>query len=583
MPRRRPLHGGALSGALQRERGPSGRASAPGPPAQAVEALRAAPRLVLTATGRWLVAAGLVWVATGLIASNPPVTAIGAVPLVVLAWAYAAARAVRSAVREDAITVNLHVDEGELRVNLGRAIEVPLSVAVHLKPAPSSLVLEPRAAAPLEASLSPDQSRLRLRPSRVGDAWFQGFVARIDVAGGLFAVRAWLAAPQRLSVLPRRFMLKTDTALRATRSSLQEQAGLTYTRRRGHGLEIRELRDHQPGDPFKHIAWRASARRGKLISREYESDLVLSTWVVIDVSPSMFWGKPGKARIDYAIETAYNLLEVVLGQGDRAGLLIHDDQVRVQVPPGTGRPQLIRLLDALTEIPHLVHESRTELTDGELVERAASWLRAQSGKNFKLPERLMATMDPRESGYDEVRLVGEAARVLHEALESRPRKRPIVPIEAYARDPARATLRAFCRHVGIPLPLDPTPRPGAQAEGIETAIHSILRHRGGPHAIVLISDLYTADDLEALRRVALASRRHRHSMVVFCPSDPAFDNEDLAALDRLQLAVAEVSRLRVRQALDQAQAALKGAGVTFLRCGPEDVVPRLLQRLRHAA
>ena len=35
--------------------------------------------------------------------------------------------------------------------------------------------------------------------------------------------------------------------------------------------EIRELREHMPGDPFKKIAWKASARRGRLLVRARRS------------------------------------------------------------------------------------------------------------------------------------------------------------------------------------------------------------------------------------------------------------------------------------------------------------------------
>ena len=35
---------------------------------------------------------------------------------------------------------------------------------------------------------------------------------------------------------------------------------------RGEGDDLRELREHQPGDPFRKIAWKASARRGRAFS-----------------------------------------------------------------------------------------------------------------------------------------------------------------------------------------------------------------------------------------------------------------------------------------------------------------------------
>ena len=118
--------------------------------------------------------------------------------------------------------------------------------------------------------------------------------------------------------------------------------------------------------------------------------------------------------------------------------------------------------------------------------------------------------------------------------------------------------------------------------GLEAAVHSVLRSGGGPHAVVVISDFYTADDLETLRRVAVAARRRRHSVVVVCPSDPGFDTDE-RPVGKLERAILDVERLRTRMNLSVAQAVLKPAGVVFLRCGPRDVVPRLLHRLRQVA
>ncbi len=86
---------------------------------------------------------------------------------------------------------------------------------------------------------------------------------------------------------------------------------------------------------------------------------MLSVWLVVDASPSMFWGPPGAARVDFAMETAYNLSSLLLARGDRVGLMLHDDRVRLTVPPAARRGQGFRLLDALLETPHLLHEDRT--------------------------------------------------------------------------------------------------------------------------------------------------------------------------------------------------------------------------------
>lgn len=551
------------------------------PPADGALAERG-PRLALSPAGAWLTATGLLWVATGVLLALPAMTALGGLTFVCLAWGYAVAALARAELGSGAVRVAVEVEPEGLRVPVGRTTRLPLRLWVGGRLRPRQLQLLPGAVAPLLAVIEPD-GMLALRPPRVGDAWVHGFSARLVVAGGLYAVRGWIPAPIRLCAMPRHFPLGTAAPLRATRTSLQAQAGLAFTRQRGLGMELRELRDHQPGDPFKHIAWRATARRGKLISREFESDLVLSTWILVDASPSMFWGTPGQARIDFALETAYNLAAALISRGDRAGILVHDHRVLHQLAPALGRRQLLRILDVLLEVPHLVLEGRTENTERELVERVARYFEAQEALSLRLPEGLLAIRSPRQTDIDEGRLVEVARARLREMRAAATARQPLVAEEAYATDAREASLRALCRHAGIPLLLDPTPVPGGQATGIEAAIDAVLRVRGGPHTLVAISDLYTADDLDTLKRAALAARRKRHAMIVFCPDDPRFDLPLPQDADPLARAVVEVERLRVHQALSAPQTALRPAGVTFVRCGPDDVIPRLLQRLRMVA
>jgi uncharacterized protein (DUF58 family) len=539
-------------------------------------------RIGLTQAGRGLCLAAALWVAAGLAMGRPPVVLLGGLPLTLIAWSWARARAAQADLERS--VVRIQEADGELRVRLGRELVLPVLVEVSSRVPLGPLSLEPAAVEPTRARVEEADAGVVLvvTPTRIGDAFVQGVVIRAPIGWGLFEARAFRPAAVRVAALPRHFPLRGEAPLIATRTSIQERTSVHDVLRRGLGFELRELRDHQPGDPFKRIAWQATARRGKLIVRELESDLRLATWVAVDASPSMFWGPPGKARIDFALETAYNLFDVVLQRGDRAGLLVHDDRVLCQVRPSANRGQKTRLLDALSEVPHMNHEHRTELTDRELVEATLTWFELHEGRSFRLPEELWAG-DPKDSGADESRLIAAARDWLAAQASRRGARRRPIELEALAGDQGRAALRAFSRAVGIPLPLDPTPRPGGQSRGIEAALEAILDAPAGPYAILLITDFATADDLETLRRVAIAARRKRHALVVFSPSDPEFEGSPAYALGPLERAVLTAHHHRVSQHLALAQVAMRPAGATFLRCGPQDVLPRLLRRLRQVA
>ena len=551
-------------------------------------------RVLFSTRAKWLMAASFSWIVTGLLCDRPIITVIGGIMVVATAWCFFAARVLRRRLSVGGIhTLWVDGDDDELTgtaeelVDLQTTIDGRFEMRLRFVAAPHALfedaVVQPVGMSPLEVSLegTGGERRLWLSSKRIGDAFFMGFLIKIEACAGLMEVAVWHPFHFRIVVLPKRFVARRMAALRATRAAPRGHGGHSTPSRRGYGFEIRELRDHQPGDPFKHIAWRASARRGRLILREFESDLDLSTWIVLDVSPSMFWGKPGHARIDYALETAYNLSSTLLNQGHKAGLIAFDGDVRMCVRPAAGRRQLMRLTDHLLEVPHLVHEGRTETSDREVTARVARWFRAQEGLSLELGGSVVGD-DGSDIALDVARLLSVTRRRLTEFISRRPRPRPTLPIHAYSADPHQSLLRAFARHAGVALPMDPTPRPAAQEAGLTASLRAILGAHDGPHAIVIISDLYTAADLTTFTQIAMAARRRRHALMLLCPNDPAFDPQPQVASASLEAAIQTTIRMQIDAHLRVARAALRPAGVAFFRCGPQDLVPTLIKRLRLA-
>jgi len=573
-------------------------------------------RLVLTPKGRMLAISALSFVLLGALVEAPGVAALGAIVLSLLSAAHLAAVTARR--RIAGLSVDVATPGEAVKLWHGHVAEVAIALGLPERTAVYGVALRPVTSDTLEARLEPVTSRddergllpftLALRGKRLGDAWLHGFELDAQVAFGLYEVEAFLPSLVRATVLPRH-MAQGHPPLRATRAAANEQADLVHRERRGFGMEIRELRDFQAGDPFKHIAWSASARRGKLIAREFESDLQLSIWLLVDCSPSMFWGPPGEAKIDLALAIAADLMRSLSGGRDRVGLILHDHERRLLVEPSHGSGHLMRLTQALLEVPHLLHEDRTELTDLELVTHVARWFEVYEGRTFILPPSApsappapegpslgRALGDPERRPPAAPRPLPRAARIDEAALARASgehlarrfgRSRPFVPLNAYALEPDRSILRAFARHVGIALPRDPTPRPGGQSHGLEAALQAVLttHHQAGAHTLLSISDFHTCDDLEALRRVALIGRRHRHSLVFVIPTGdrgvlpPGKRSRDA----RLMNALVEVAELQADDNLRAAQAILRPAGATFVTTHADDSVARVLARLRAVA
>jgi uncharacterized protein (DUF58 family) len=129
-----------------------------------------------------------------------------------------------------------------------------------------------------------------------------------------------------------------------------------HARIRGAGREFESLREYREGDEFRDVCWTASARRGKLVTRQYQVERSQTIWLVLDSGRLMCTRVAGLSKLDYAVNAALSLGQVALGSGDRVGLLAYGRSVRHRVLPYRGSVQLRKLIQQLA----LVEEESSE-------------------------------------------------------------------------------------------------------------------------------------------------------------------------------------------------------------------------------
>ena len=262
-------------------------------------------------------------------------------------------------------------DDAELRYRITSRWGRPLVVALYDELPPAQLAggvassehrLAPRGSAELAGSV-----RGMARGEGVlGDVALRvrtpvGLVARtlryerddrVLVAPSLAGVRRfrWLAVHQRLAAV-----------------------GVRSTPKRGEGRTFASLRDYVVGDDPRHIDWKASARRGHPITREYTIEQSQTVYLLVDAGRSMtqlagagprtqLAGagprtdlRGGYSRFEYALSSALVLADVASTAGDRVGAMVFDDQLRALVPAQRGRAALQALRTAMVPLqPSLV-------------------------------------------------------------------------------------------------------------------------------------------------------------------------------------------------------------------------------------
>ncbi|HKX66338.1 MAG TPA: DUF58 domain-containing protein [Intrasporangium sp.] len=115
---------------------------------------------------------------------------------------------------------------------------------------------------------------------------------------------------------------------------------------RGMGLDFTDLREYEPGDDLRHIEWNVTARLDTPYVREYVEDREITTWLLLDVSPSMAFGPVARQKGLIVAEVATTIAHVLSRGGSRVGAVLFDIGVRTVIPPASGRNQVLRIAKA---------------------------------------------------------------------------------------------------------------------------------------------------------------------------------------------------------------------------------------------
>jgi uncharacterized protein (DUF58 family) len=181
---------------------------------------------------------------------------------------------------------------------------------------------------------------------RRGDGVFGDLHLRVAGPLGLAWRQRRIARADAVRVIPGVLEVKRYRLL-GMRNRLRE-AGFRSVRQRGEGGAFESLREYVRGDDPRTLDWKASARRGSLIVRQFELERRQNVVIVIDAGRLMTQKVGDRERLDYALTAALLLADVARVHDDAVGLLVFSDKVETFIPPA--RNSLTRLADALGEV-----------------------------------------------------------------------------------------------------------------------------------------------------------------------------------------------------------------------------------------
>ena len=336
-----------------------------------------------------------------------------------------------------------------------RVREVRPEILGGLQP-PRALGIPPRAAVRDAVPVVP------LRRGRETGAG--GFV--VDSLGplGLGRHRARLPLPWDVVVYPPLVSVRLRASVADAR---RRDAGMKPIRRLGEGRLFESLREWVPGDDLRHIDWKATARRAKVITRQYEAERRQQVLLVLDTGRLMTADvAAGVARLDFAVQAALELAYAAAQHDDNVGIMTFADGVQHFVAPERGRAGVRRVLDVLAEVqPKLVepdYPGAFRYLAARNRKRALTVLFTDVIDRFASDALVanVATLRPRHLPL--------AVTLRNPELDAAATQRPVTPRDAFRKAAAEELLHAreealgHMRRAGV-LVIDVTPERAAQA------------------------------------------------------------------------------------------------------------------------
>ncbi|HWL88580.1 MAG TPA: DUF58 domain-containing protein [Polyangiaceae bacterium] len=484
-----------------------------------------------------------------------PVVAFGGAMILAVAVGRAFALSAVTRLRAAGFEMVWSTSKRVLRVARGETVTFGAELRNRSGDEMRGISLRAIASSMLEARVEPEtvdlmpHARLEVKVTvlakRVGRWGVHGMALEIRgiPAGGeaLYEVPLMFANPFGIEVFPRALHALL-TSPRGGRSRRAAEAGRAAPAL-GEGDEIRELRDHVPGDPFKRIAWKASARRGRLIVRDMDREERDVVWLVLDASVELWAGSEGRAPLDDMVDEVAALAARHIARGDRVGLAVLASRPRTWLAPASGAPHAVKIAAALASAAGMVDADRCELDEWEIAQRVAEHARPLDPRGLH---------DIPKSNLDLL-----AARA--QALRARA---PFAPRVPFAQSTREQQLRHYIAAFGIEVP------PRVEGERDKThvtmagALEMILNDKKVRASVMYVFSPAPAPTSEILTML----RRLRANRVDVRWSIPAFERSVTApekgtTPTRVQEVVDEAVWLRAIAARARSEKILRRLGV----------------------
>lgn len=251
---------------------------------------------------------------------------------------------------------------GELFFEIEAELPARLELGLDLPEEMTSSQRETRLA--LNADAPAATVSWQLTGRRRGRFAIERLFVRFPSPFGFWSRRACLAAGTRVHVYPDMVRERRNLAPLLLR---RWEPGRHRRRPVGQGRDFEKLRDYLPGDSLGDIHWKATAKRGHPVTKEFRIERTQEIYLVVDTSrlsarPAGDGADPSEPLLERFLPAALAMGMVARREGDLFGLITFDDRVRTFLRAGSGQAHFNACREALFDLePRAVSPDFEEL------------------------------------------------------------------------------------------------------------------------------------------------------------------------------------------------------------------------------
>lgn len=184
-----------------------------------------------------------------------------------------------------------------------------------------------------------------VRPLQRGAHAFGAVVLRVRGQAGLMERQVALPVADTTKVYPN--FRGADQYQLLAKIDQREEVARRPRPFRAAGTDFESLRPYIDGEDPRSIDWKATARRGALISRNRQVEKGQQLAVLLDSGRLMAESIGGKPRLEHALNATVMLSYVAQKRGDALALAAFSNQLEAFLPPLRGPALLGRVLESL--------------------------------------------------------------------------------------------------------------------------------------------------------------------------------------------------------------------------------------------